>query len=988
MATFTNLENAHVFSKAVITPSMSASAAGNTSTHTIQSKDTWAEAVPFLEKSDLSGVSADKEFKIEGYGTVKFHYKKNVYCLINSNNNDIPSNGYVGKIIDSEGNTISQFISPTDVVNDAGQMATVYQPSLYDSKGESMPLSDYIINPSNGLIYDLKSTGNQGIFATSATDGRTEYKLSFFTYEGAKLDTTITNIKSSINETKDDLSSHASDTDVHITTSERSKWNTAASKAGTAIQTVKRTNNSSTLINVDQSETSVSITLSDTIATKDEIKEYIDNHTIYNGVNSNNWNIIQDGSSAFTTSLEDLPSSMPSLTVATGMFEGNTAITEFNIKVPNLVIADNMFSGCTNLTTIDSSFQNVVSATNMFENCPLTSIKLTQPGFANLTEAATYTDETTKEAGLFDSAKETLVTATVSMPSLINGTALFRDFTALESYTGDLNHLENGNMMFRGCSALTSFSGDLTSLTNGRWMFGNTALSAWDNDIPKLKNGYAMYYNVPIKYFNGSLAALEDGQYMFDGCSKLEDFSGDLTSLTNGYQMFARNGLINFTTTSLRNLQNGEGMFRAIEGQLSPLKTFTVRDKNMSKLTNAPWMFQGCGNLTEFDCELSSLETATAMFQKCESLKNIEIELPSLTVGGTMFAECTSFTEFNVELPRLEDGSSMFQNCTSLVTFTSDLSSMTNNTNMFSGCTSLQTVDCDFSSITNHRNMFSGCTSLRIVKTNMSSLENSDGMFQGFTTLTTFTIDAPLSSLTTAANMFNGCSALTTFDGNLPELLTANDMFKGCTSLTEVNGSYPKLTNGNGMFMGCTALTDVNCDFSSLTQISNMFNGCKALTTFNGTLSSLSNSSSMFNECSALTTFNSDLSELTEAFRMFYNCKALTSFTTDLPKLTNGTGMFFNSGLTTFDSDLSSLTNGGNMFSGCKLDKDSVLGIINCLKTTNTCANAANLVLGINASLRNDSDILTALGISEGATSASLTGHGGGTWTITLQWNS
>lgn len=360
MATFTNLENAHVFSKAVITPSMSAAAAGNTSAHTIQSKDTWAEAVPFLEKSDLSGVSADKEFNIEGYGTVKFHYKKNVYCLINSNNNDIPSNGYVGKIVDSEGNTISQFISPTDVVNDAGQMATVYQPSLYDSEGESMPLSDYIINPSNGLIYDLKSTGDLGIFATSATDGRTEYKLSFFTYEGAKLDTTITNIKSSINETKDDLSLHADDTDIHITTSERSKWNsavqdvtsgnaylergtdndnitltlnvdtnlndgattnsvpssaavtsygssiisaheakkdgnqsihvteadrsswdTAATKAGTAIQTVKRADDSSTLITVDQSETSVSITLSDTIATKEELSSHTSNTDIH-----------------------------------------------------------------------------------------------------------------------------------------------------------------------------------------------------------------------------------------------------------------------------------------------------------------------------------------------------------------------------------------------------------------------------------------------------------------------------------------------------------------------------------------------------------------------------------------------------------------------------------------------------------------------------------------------------------------------------------
>ena len=221
MATFTNLENAHVFSKAVITPSMSAAAAGNTSAHTVQSKDTWAEAVPFLQKSDLSGVSADKEFKIEGYGTVKFHYKKNVYCLINSNNNDIPSNGYVGKIIDSKGNTINQFISPTDVVNSAGQMATVYQPSLYDSKGESMPLSDYIINPSNGLIYDLKSTENQGIFLPSATDGKTEYKLSFFTYEGAKLDTTITNIKDSIDQNKKELSERIDNVEIDYTAADK-----------------------------------------------------------------------------------------------------------------------------------------------------------------------------------------------------------------------------------------------------------------------------------------------------------------------------------------------------------------------------------------------------------------------------------------------------------------------------------------------------------------------------------------------------------------------------------------------------------------------------------------------------------------------------------------------------------------------------------------------------------------------------------------------
>lgn len=67
------------------------------------------------------------------------------------------------------------------------------------------------------------------------------------------------------------ISSHTSNNNIHITASERSSWNTAATKAGTAVQTVKRSDDSSTLISVNQSENNVSIGLSNTVATKTDI---------------------------------------------------------------------------------------------------------------------------------------------------------------------------------------------------------------------------------------------------------------------------------------------------------------------------------------------------------------------------------------------------------------------------------------------------------------------------------------------------------------------------------------------------------------------------------------------------------------------------------------------------------------------------------------------------------------------------------------------
>lgn len=134
---------------------------------------------------------------------------------------------------------------------------------------------------------------------------------------------------------------------------------------------------------------------------------------------------------------------------------------------------------------------------------------------------------------------------------------------------------------------------------------------------------------------------------------------------------------------------------------------------------------------------------------------------------------------------------------------------------------------------------------------------------------------------------------------------------------------------------------------------------------FNIQTENIENANNLFEDCTNIVSFSGNLKKLVSASRMFWGCNALSNF----------------------NSDLSNCTNGDGMFMGCKLNKESVINIINCLKNSNTCSVAATLTLGIDASLNTDTEIQTLLGITEEATSATLVGHGGGTWTITIEWN-
>lgn len=175
--------------------------------------------------------------------------------------------------------------------------------------------------------------------------------------------------------------------------------------------------------------------------------------------------------------------------------------------------------------------------------------------------------------------------------------------------------------------------------------------------------------------------------------------------------------------------------------------------------------------------------------------------------------------------------------------------------------------------------------------------------------------------------------------------------------------------------------------------------GCKNLESFKGNLTGIKNALNLFNGCTKLDFTKCDFgseepfTELTEAQSIFSGCSMLTNFNYNIDKVSDGNGMFIRCpNFTSFGSKLPGLTVGFMMFYGCKLDKPSVMNIINSLRNENQAPQTTNntiMEIGIDATLKTDSELLTFLGISKASSShvITVTNPLGAVWTITIRWN-
>lgn len=141
----------------------------------------------------------------------------------------------------------------------------------------------------------------------------------------------------------------------------------------------------------------------------------------------------------------------------------------------------------------------------------------------------------------------------------------------------------------------------------------------------------------------------------------------------------------------------------------------TVPLFNLSKVTNASYMFYICSSLTTVPLlNLSSITNAYAMFLGCTSLTVIPFfDLSNLINATGMFYQCSNITTVPLfDLSKVTNAGTMFYQCSKLTTVPFfDLSSVTDATGMFYQCTALTTVPLlNLSRVTNASNMFLGVT--------------------------------------------------------------------------------------------------------------------------------------------------------------------------------------------------------------------------------------------------------------------------------------
>ena len=224
------------------------------------------------------------------------------------------------------------------------------------------------------------------------------------------------------------------------------------------------------------------------------------------------------------------------------------------------------------------------------------------------------------------------------------------------------------------------------------------------------------------------------------------------------------------------------------------------------------------------------------------------------------------------------------------------------------------------------------------------------------------------------------------------KIVNGSEMF-ATKNIRSFNFDLSSLTNGSNMFSSCFNLTTFSSDLHNLTNGNMMFNSCHNLTTFSSDLSSLTNGTNMFDNCASLESFDSDLSSLTNCTDMFNNCTNLTTFNADLTSLENAGSIFRGCvNLSSFSGKLSSIYDAGNMFMDCKLNKESVKHIISELKQRTVITSSVAILsikLGIDKSLKNDTDLHSALGITTGDTTFTYISSNDNTieWRIEIIWN-
>lgn len=225
--------------------------------------------------------------------------------------------------------------------------------------------------------------------------------------------------------------------------------------------------------------------------------------------------------------------------------------------------------------------------------------------------------------------------------------------------------------------------------------------------------------------------------------------------------------------------------------------------------------------------------------------------------------------------------------------------------------------------------MFYQAKNLEYVNLKTPNLTKGDHMFDYCSKLKDLTIDT--SGLTSGKYMFRGLPIENLADNSKNDyssITNAEYMFAN-TPIKKVTNSFGVLTQADGMFYECDKLETVTSSFNEVDDGYRMFFKCKKLLEAPAT-PNLTKGDSMYYQCESLTEYHHDLSKLNASKFMFQGCKNLRVFTSPLVALATTT--------TAFPCQ--------SMFDGCRLNKASVLHIINQIKNINPGVSVPLICIG------------------------------------------
>lgn len=394
----------------------------------------------------------------------------------------------------------------------------------------------------------------------------------------------------------------------------------------------------------------------------------------------------------------------------------------------------------------------------------------------------------------------------------------------------------------------------------------------------------------------------------------------------------------------------------------------TSAEVSVTGMTDASFLFYGCGNMVSVDLSGFSTGNVTdmsSMFYGCTGLVSIDVSgfyTGNVTNMGGMFLGCTSLTSLDV---------SGF-----------DTSNVTNTASMFAACNGLTDLDLSgliLDNVTNTNSMLAGCLGLETLKTpqsmgavtvdlpetfvNVSGTETQQ-LSQEFCNATlakkvvagagdiasgtdgtiSWVIDAAGKlTVTGTGDRSSSNSAWSPYSSEIKSaeisvtgMTDASYFFSGCENMTSVDLSgfaTDNLTDTHGMFQDCSSLANLDVsgfNTGNVTNMSYMFRGCSSLTDLDVSgfaTANVTDMSAMFQECSSLSGLDVSsfvTGNVSSMHSMFYGCSALTNLDVsgfNTASVTNMWQMFC--GCTGLNAlDLSSfathnVTDMRNMFSGC-----------------------------------------------------------------------